>query len=142
MGGTERGKGWQRESQSADARWCGVAQRCTVVQHRCALHTWLLLGQWFIWLQRSRRQQSPTVLGSPPKSLHPLQVALALKALQRYRLGTDMSLFATDQFATDPNAAYPGYPTGSGIESTETYQSPPFTETSDANPKGYQVPAY
>uniref|UniRef100_A0A8V0Z0V2 Synaptogyrin 3 n=1 Tax=Gallus gallus TaxID=9031 RepID=A0A8V0Z0V2_CHICK len=69
-------------------------------------------------------------------------VALALKALQRYRLGTDMSLFATDQFATDPNAAYPGYPTGSGIESTETYQSPPFTETSDTNPKGYQVPAY
>uniref|UniRef100_A0A8C9F1D3 Synaptogyrin n=1 Tax=Pavo cristatus TaxID=9049 RepID=A0A8C9F1D3_PAVCR len=62
-------------------------------------------------------------------------VALALKALQRYRLGTDMSLFATDQFATDPNAAYPGYPTGSGIESTETYQSPPFSETSDANPK-------
>ncbi|KFW04325.1 Synaptogyrin-3, partial [Fulmarus glacialis] len=56
--------------------------------------------------------------------------------------GTDMSLFATDQFATDPNAAYPGYPTGSGIESTETYQSPPFTETLDTNPKGYQVPAY
>ncbi|XP_009284883.1 PREDICTED: synaptogyrin-3 [Aptenodytes forsteri] len=69
-------------------------------------------------------------------------VALAVKALQRYRLGTDMSLFATDQFATDPNAAYPGYPTGSGIESTETYQSPPFTETLDTNPKGYQVPAY
>ncbi|KFQ78338.1 Synaptogyrin-3, partial [Phaethon lepturus] len=69
-------------------------------------------------------------------------VMLAVKALQRYRLGTDMSLFATDQFATDPNAAYPGYPTGSGIESTETYQSPPFTETLDTNPKGYQVPAY
>uniref|UniRef100_A0A8C3KE44 Synaptogyrin n=1 Tax=Calidris pygmaea TaxID=425635 RepID=A0A8C3KE44_9CHAR len=69
-------------------------------------------------------------------------VALAVRALQRYRLGTDMSLFATDQFAADPNAAYPGYPTGSGIESTETYQSPPFTETLEANPKGYQVPAY
>ncbi|KAM6299116.1 synaptogyrin-3 [Aegotheles albertisi] len=69
-------------------------------------------------------------------------VALAVRALQRYRLGTDMSLFATEQFATDPNAAYPGYPTGSGIESTETYQSPPFTETLEANPKGYQVPAY
>nr|XP_009930670.1 PREDICTED: synaptogyrin-3 [Opisthocomus hoazin] len=69
-------------------------------------------------------------------------VALAVKALQRYRLGTDMSLFATDQFAADPNAAYPGYPAGSGVESTETYQSPPFTETLDANPKGYQVPAY
>ncbi|KYO30846.1 synaptogyrin-3 [Alligator mississippiensis] len=69
-------------------------------------------------------------------------VGLTVKALQRYRLGTDMSLFATDQFAADPNTGYPGYPTGSGIESTETYQSPPFTETLDANPKGYQVPAY
>ncbi|NWR77524.1 SNG3 protein, partial [Centropus unirufus] len=69
-------------------------------------------------------------------------VVLAVRALQRYRLGTDMSLFATDQFAPDPNAAYPGYPTGSGIESTDTYQSPPFTETLDTNPKGYQVPAY
>ncbi|NWS75214.1 SNG3 protein, partial [Crotophaga sulcirostris] len=69
-------------------------------------------------------------------------VVLAVRALQRYRLGTDMSLFATDQFGTDASAAYPGYPAGSGIESTDTYQSPPFTETLDANPKGYQVPAY
>ncbi|XP_051487699.1 synaptogyrin-3 [Apus apus] len=69
-------------------------------------------------------------------------VALAGRALQRYRLGTDMSLFATDQFPAEPGAAYPGYPAGSGIESTETYQSPPFSETSEANPKGYQVPAY
>ncbi|XP_067329787.1 synaptogyrin-3 [Anolis sagrei] len=69
-------------------------------------------------------------------------VALALKALQRFRLGTDMSLFATDQFPPDPNAGYPGYPTGSGVESTDTYQSPPFSETLDTSPKGYQVPAY
>ncbi|XP_025909684.1 synaptogyrin-3 [Nothoprocta perdicaria] len=69
-------------------------------------------------------------------------VALVLKALQRYRLGTDMSLFATEQFAADGSAAYPGYPAGSGIESTDTYQSPPFSEPADANPKGYQVPAY
>ncbi|KAH0631757.1 hypothetical protein JD844_019523 [Phrynosoma platyrhinos] len=69
-------------------------------------------------------------------------VALTLKALQRYRMGTDMSLFATDQFPPDPNAGYPGYPTGSGVESTETYQSPPFSETLDTSPKGYQVPAY
>ncbi|XP_077173024.1 synaptogyrin-3 [Paroedura picta] len=66
-------------------------------------------------------------------------VALTVKALQRYRLGTDMTLFATDQFPPDPNA---GYPTGSGVESTETYQSPPFTETLNTSPKGYQVPAY
>lgn len=84
----------------------------------------------------------PPCCHPPQPSSVPRQVALAVKALQRYRLGTDMSLFATDQFATDPNAAYPGYPTGSGIESTETYQSPPFTETLDTNPKGYQVPAY
>ncbi|XP_061456268.1 synaptogyrin-3 isoform X2 [Rhineura floridana] len=69
-------------------------------------------------------------------------VALSVKALQRYRMGTDMSLFATDQFPTDPNTGYPGYPTGSGVESTETYQSPPFSETLDTSPKGYQVPAY
>jgi len=81
-------------------------------------------------------------VATPVTLLRPAQVALAVKALQRYRLGTDMSLFATDQFAADPNAAYPGYPAGSGVESTETYQSPPFTETLDANPKGYQVPAY
>uniref|UniRef100_A0A8D0H5Z5 Synaptogyrin n=1 Tax=Sphenodon punctatus TaxID=8508 RepID=A0A8D0H5Z5_SPHPU len=66
-------------------------------------------------------------------------VGLTVKALQRYRLGTDMSLFAADQFPADPNAGYPG---GSGVESTETYQSPPFTETLDTSPKGYQVPAY
>ncbi|NWI09340.1 SNG3 protein, partial [Crypturellus soui] len=69
-------------------------------------------------------------------------VALAVKALQRYRLGTDMSLFATEQFAADGGAAYPGYAAGSGVESTDTYQSPPFSEAADANPKGYQVPAY
>ncbi|NXG66478.1 SNG3 protein, partial [Hemiprocne comata] len=42
----------------------------------------------------------------------------------------------------EENAAYPGYPAGTGIETTDTYQSPPFTETLEANPKGYQVPAY
>uniref|UniRef100_K7FEM6 Synaptogyrin 3 n=1 Tax=Pelodiscus sinensis TaxID=13735 RepID=K7FEM6_PELSI len=69
-------------------------------------------------------------------------VALTVMAMQRYHLGTDMSLFATDQFAPDPNTGYPGYPTGSGIENTETYQSPPFTETIDTSPKGYQIPTY
>uniref|UniRef100_A0A8C5IIK8 Synaptogyrin 3 n=1 Tax=Junco hyemalis TaxID=40217 RepID=A0A8C5IIK8_JUNHY len=69
-------------------------------------------------------------------------VVLALRALQRYRLGTDMSLFATEQFGAEPSASYPGYPGGSGVESTETYQSPPFSESLEANPKGYQVPAY
>ncbi|KAK2496107.1 hypothetical protein MC885_014131 [Smutsia gigantea] len=69
-------------------------------------------------------------------------VALTVKALQRFRLGTDMSLFATKQPGTGAGQAYPGYPVGSGVEGTETYQSPPFTETLDTSPKGYQVPAY
>ncbi|XP_070811044.1 synaptogyrin-3 [Pituophis catenifer annectens] len=70
-------------------------------------------------------------------------VALTVKALQRYRMGTDMSLFATDQFGPDPMTGYPGHPpTSSGIESTETYQSPPFSDTLNTSPKGYQVPAY
>uniref|UniRef100_A0A8C6XKB3 Synaptogyrin n=1 Tax=Naja naja TaxID=35670 RepID=A0A8C6XKB3_NAJNA len=68
-------------------------------------------------------------------------VALTIKALQRYRMGTDMSLFTTDQFDPDPMAGYPGHPpTSGGIESTETYQSPPFSETLNTSPKGYQVP--
>ncbi|XP_029432927.1 synaptogyrin-3 [Rhinatrema bivittatum] len=69
-------------------------------------------------------------------------VALVVKALQRYRLGTDMTLFASDQFDTGPSNGYQGYSSGSGIASTETYQSPPFTETLDTSPKGYQVPSY
>nr|XP_025840467.1 synaptogyrin-3 [Vulpes vulpes] len=69
-------------------------------------------------------------------------VALTVKALQRFRMGTDMSLFATEQLGTGAGQAYPGYPVGSGVEGTETYQSPPFTETLDTSPKGYQVPAY
>ncbi|KAG8433286.1 hypothetical protein GDO86_017535 [Hymenochirus boettgeri] len=68
--------------------------------------------------------------------------AMAVKAFQRYRLGTDMSLFAGDNFGSAPNAGYPAYPTGSGIESTDTYQSPPFTENADTNARGYQVPSY
>nr|XP_040133251.1 synaptogyrin-3 isoform X1 [Ictidomys tridecemlineatus] len=69
-------------------------------------------------------------------------VALTVKALQRFRLGTDMSLFATEQLGSGAGQAYPGYPVGSGVEGTETYQSPPFTETLETSPKGYQVPAY
>lgn len=69
-------------------------------------------------------------------------MALTVKALQRFRLGTDMSLFATEQLGAGAGQTYPGYPVGSGVEGTETYQSPPFTETLDTSPKGYQVPAY
>ncbi|NXK92865.1 SNG3 protein, partial [Formicarius rufipectus] len=67
-------------------------------------------------------------------------VVLALRALQRYRLGTDMSLFAPEQFPAEAAAPYPGYPVGT--EGTDAYQSPPFSDTLEPNPKGYQVPAY
>nr|XP_006637215.1 PREDICTED: synaptogyrin-3 [Lepisosteus oculatus] len=68
---------------------------------------------------------------------------LTVKAVQRYRLGTDMSLFATDPVDGTPTVQpYPGYPTGSGIETTDTYQSPPFTENLATNAKSYQVPTY
>ncbi|XP_033886720.1 synaptogyrin-3 [Acipenser ruthenus] len=68
---------------------------------------------------------------------------LTVKALQRYRLGTDMSLFTTENIEGIPNVEpYPGYPTGSGMETADTYQSPPFTESLDSGPKGFQVPTY
>lgn len=147
MGGTEGGKGWHRDRgkhrvlMQSGAVWHSGAWWCSTTVPSTPGSSW---ASGFYGCGGAGGSSHPQVTcqALPPKSLHHLQVALALKALQRYRLGTDMSLFATDQFATDPNAAYPGYPTGSGIESTETYQSPPFTETSDTNPKGYQVPAY
>nr|XP_033770625.1 synaptogyrin-3 [Geotrypetes seraphini] len=69
-------------------------------------------------------------------------VAVMVKALHQYRLGTDMSLFTSDHLDTGPNNGYQGYSTGSGIANTETYQSPPFTETLNTGPEGYQVPTY
>ncbi|KAJ8363984.1 hypothetical protein SKAU_G00128150 [Synaphobranchus kaupii] len=66
--------------------------------------------------------------------------ALTVRAVQKYLLGTDMTLFTTDHL--DGNPTIQPYPTGSGMETTETYQSPPFTENLQTSPKGYQVPAY
>ncbi|XP_023620246.1 LOW QUALITY PROTEIN: synaptogyrin-3 [Myotis lucifugus] len=66
-----------------------------------------------------------------------------LKALHRFRLGTTMSIFATEQLGTGAGQGLPWLPSGAaGVEGPETYQSPPFTETLDTSPKGYQVPAY
>uniref|UniRef100_A0A8C5TTR7 Synaptogyrin n=2 Tax=Passeriformes TaxID=9126 RepID=A0A8C5TTR7_9PASS len=71
-----------------------------------------------------------------------VSVVLALRALQRYRLGTDMSLFATEQFGTDPSASYPGYPGGSsGWRARRPTRARPHRDLR-AQPKGYQVPAY
>ncbi|XP_018595618.2 synaptogyrin-3-like [Scleropages formosus] len=66
--------------------------------------------------------------------------ALTVRAVQKYMLGTDMTLFATDHF--DGNPTIQPYPTGSGMETTDTYQSPPFTENLESGSKGYQVPTY
>ncbi|GCB60443.1 synaptogyrin-3a [Scyliorhinus torazame] len=61
---------------------------------------------------------------------------LTLKAWQRYRLGADSSLFSQDHLDT----GHPPYSTG--IENTETFQSPPFAENLDTASTGYQMPPY
>ncbi|XP_023670804.1 synaptogyrin-3 [Paramormyrops kingsleyae] len=65
---------------------------------------------------------------------------LTVRATQKYMLGTDMTLFATDHF--DGNPTIQPYPTGTGVDATDTYQSPPFTEHLDSSTKSYQVPTY
>ncbi|XP_067858935.1 synaptogyrin-3a isoform X2 [Heptranchias perlo] len=61
---------------------------------------------------------------------------LTLKAWQRYHLGADSSLFSQDQL----DVGHPPYSTG--VENTETFQSPPFAENLDTTSKGYQMPPY
>uniref|UniRef100_UPI00398E4CD6 synaptogyrin-3a isoform X2 n=1 Tax=Pristiophorus japonicus TaxID=55135 RepID=UPI00398E4CD6 len=61
---------------------------------------------------------------------------LTLKAWQRYMLGADSSLFSQDPL--DAGQA----PFSTGIENTETFQSPPFAENLDTTSKGYQMPPY
>ncbi|KAI4884007.1 hypothetical protein NFI96_019531, partial [Prochilodus magdalenae] len=65
---------------------------------------------------------------------------LTVRAVQKYLLGTDMSLFTTEH--ADGNQTIQPYPTGPGPETTDTYQSPPFTENLDSNAPTYQVPIY
>lgn len=68
------------------------------------------------------------------------QAGLTVRAVQKFLLGTDMSLFTTEHL--DGNATVQPYPTaGTGAETTDTYQSPPFTENLDSTAP-YQVPIY
>lgn len=72
-----------------------------------------------------------------------------MRAVQKYLLGTDMSLFTTEHL--DGGAPTQPYPSNSPVggtatanttaaETAETYQNPPFTENNAA--PTYQVPIY
>ncbi|XP_060799009.1 synaptogyrin-3a [Neoarius graeffei] len=65
---------------------------------------------------------------------------LTVRAVQKYLLGTDMSLFTTEHL--DGNQPIQPYPTIPGTETNDAYQSPPFTEKPDSNAPTYQVPIY
>lgn len=71
-----------------------------------------------------------------------LQAGLTARAVQKYLLGTDMSLFTTEHMdGGAPTQPYPSNSPGGGTtETTEAYQSPPFTENNAA--PTYQVPIY
>uniref|UniRef100_A0A4W3JED6 Synaptogyrin 3a n=1 Tax=Callorhinchus milii TaxID=7868 RepID=A0A4W3JED6_CALMI len=63
---------------------------------------------------------------------------LTLKAWQRYSLGADTSLFSHDHL----DAGHPPFSSGSEIENTDNFQSPPFAENLDTTSRGYQMPSY
>lgn len=69
------------------------------------------------------------------------QAGLTVRAVQKFLLGTDMSLFTTEHL--DGNATVQPFPTTTTTEAdnTDTYQSPPFTENLDSTAP-YQVPIY
>lgn len=67
------------------------------------------------------------------------QAGLTVRGVQKYLLGTDMSLFTTEH--VDDNQPVQPYPTVPGTENTDVYQSPPFAEKPDSNAP-YQVPIY
>lgn len=77
-----------------------------------------------------------------PNPPSPPQAGLTVRAVQKYLLGTDMSLFTTEHLdGGAPTQPYPSNsPVGGTTETTETYQSPPFTENNAA--PTYQVPIY
>uniref|UniRef100_A0A3Q3VIR9 Synaptogyrin n=1 Tax=Mola mola TaxID=94237 RepID=A0A3Q3VIR9_MOLML len=70
------------------------------------------------------------------------QAGLTVRAVQKYLLGTDMSLFTTEHLdGGAPTQPYPSNsPVAGATETTEAYQSPPFTENNAA--ATYQVPIY
>ncbi|MED6260008.1 hypothetical protein ATANTOWER_028337 [Ataeniobius toweri] len=70
------------------------------------------------------------------------QAGLTVRAVQKYLLGTDMTLFTTEHMdGGAPTQPYPSNsPVGGPADTTEAYQSPPFTENNTA--PTYQVPIY
>lgn len=78
----------------------------------------------------------------PPTLPHPPQAGLTVRAVQKYLLGTDMSLFTTEHLdGGAPTQPYPSNsPVGDSTETAEAYQSPPFTDNNAA--PTYQVPIY
>ena len=101
----------------------------------------------------------PISLYPPPLSLlcaHSLplpQAGLTVRAVQKYLLGTDMTLFTSEHMdGSAPAQPYPsnspgGTTTGTGTAGSagvegaaDTYQNPPFTENNAA--PTYQVPIY
>ncbi|KAI1884602.1 hypothetical protein AGOR_G00228080 [Albula goreensis] len=65
---------------------------------------------------------------------------LTVRAIQKFLLGTDMTLFTTDHLDGKPNIQ--PCPPSTGLETVDTYQSPPFTENLQTSPKGYPEPTY
>ncbi|XP_030646554.1 synaptogyrin-3a [Chanos chanos] len=67
---------------------------------------------------------------------------LTVRAVQKYLLGTDMTLFVSDHL--DSSTTIQPYPTAPGGETADAYQSPPFTENADSTTTAptYQVPIY
>lgn len=65
---------------------------------------------------------------------------LTVAAVQKLLLGTDMALFTTDHLDGKPNIQ--PYPPSTGEETSDTYQSPPFTQTLQTSPKAYPEPTY
>ncbi|XP_077414750.1 synaptogyrin-3a [Vanacampus margaritifer] len=68
---------------------------------------------------------------------------LTVRAVQKYLLGTDMTLFTSEHMdGAAPTQPCPSNSPGGGAttEPTDTYQNPPFTENNAA--PTYQVPIY
>ncbi|KAG9343035.1 hypothetical protein JZ751_015253 [Albula glossodonta] len=75
----------------------------------------------------------------PPRFNNSTERALS-GAIQKFLLGTDMTLFTTDHLDGKPNIQ--PCPPSTGLETVDTYQSPPFTENLQTSPKGYPEPTY
>ncbi|XP_018619886.2 synaptogyrin-3a [Scleropages formosus] len=74
---------------------------------------------------------------------------LTVRAVQRYLLGTDMSLFATDHLDSKPEPQ--PHPGNGAVEAPDIYKTPPFTTNTtttttitnpENTPRDYQVPTY